>query len=458
MMVLHLRKQALHDNPLIMKLIMDSSMIGLFKILIAGLIFIALPQMIFADEPLVIKEDLQSIESSPFETKETIAETSLERPLVFENALILWPDRDGDGLDDAMEISLAEMTRPYFIFDSNENAIDEHEPVTLFQVRPVDLSDPDNMSIRIRWVLLFRNIGGYCSCQDLFGNCHRFDIKVITCEMTSNDRGTTWETAVIALGEKETLHWKKGFDKITSKASHPAIFISSGRHNPYFFPAPDGISSAYSFFGCRDNVDGKGAAIMPEIKNVGEPEAHPELYFANRLAPVFHDLSAWGTGRFFSICTEKLTDKWLKNNIIPRDASLCSIESLSSPGEFIRHKRFFGEVSKIISAHDRLDSRFRIIPAGGGKKTVMIESVNYPGYIFADRNGRIALIKPGSEEEKGACIFKMRKGLKGKGFVSFESAGKKGSYIRLREGHLFVEQGRGKSFKKEASFRITSLQ
>ena len=458
MMVLHLRKQAQHDNPVIMKNLMDSSMIGLFKIIIAGLIFTVLPQMIFADEPLVINRDIQSIESFPFEIKETIAEVTLERPLVFENALILWPDRDGDGLDDAMEISLAEMIRPFFIFDSNEDTFDKYEPVTLFQVRPVDLSNPDNMSIRIRWVMLFRNSGGYCSCQDLFGNSHRVDIKVITCEMTSNDRGTTWETNAIALGERGTLQWKKGFDKITSKLSHPVIFISSGRHNPYFFSAPDGISSAYSFYGCRDNVDGKGAAILPEIKNVGEPEAHPEPDFVNRLAPVFHNLSAWGTGRFFSICTEKLTDKWLKNNIIPRDVHLCSMESLSSPGEFIRHKRFFGEVSKIISARDRLDARFRIIPASGGKNMVMIESVNYPGYIFADRNDRIALIKPGSEEEKAAGIFKMRKGLKGKGFVSFESAGKKGFYIRIREGHLFVECGRGKSFKKEASFRITSLQ
>jgi hypothetical protein len=458
MMVLHLRKQALHDNPVIMKLLMDSFMIGLCNILIAGLIFIALPQMIFADEPLAVNQAFQSVESPPFETKETIAEVTLERPLVFENALVLWPDRDGDGLDDAMESSLAEMIRPFFIFDSNEKALNKDEPVTLFQVRPVDLSGPDKMSIRIRWVMLFWNNNGYDPCSTLCFGSHMVDIIVITCEMTSNDRGMTWETDAIALGKKETLLWKKGFNKITSMMSHPVIFISSGRHNPYFFPAPDGISSAYSFFGCRDNVDGKGTAILPDIKNVGEPEAHPEPDFANSLAPVFPDLSVWGAASFFSICTEKLTDKWLKNNIVPRDTSLCSIESLSSPGEFIRHKRYFGEVSKIISARDRLDARFRIIPAAGGKNTMMIESVNYPGYLLADSKGRIAMIKPGREEEKTAIIFKMEKGLKGKGFVSFESAGKKGSYIRIREGHLFVEPGRGKSFKKEASFRITSLQ
>jgi hypothetical protein len=458
MSVLHLRKQALNDNPMSMKHLMDSSKLGLLKALVAGLMFITLPQTVYALDTANINRSLQYLENLPVETKDAIAEIVLKRPLVFKNALILWPDGDGDGLDDAMETSLAETARPFLVFDSTEKTLDKVEPATLFQVRPVDLSSPYNMSVKIRWVLLFRNNGGYGPCSALCSVSHKGDIKVITFDMTSNDKGLTWETISIALSEKETLIWEKGFDKIISKLSHPVIFLSSGRHNLYFSPALDGRSSAYSLFGCCDNVDGNGITILPEIKNAGEPEAHPEPDFANSLAPVFPDYSAWGTSNFFSIWTGKITDKWLKNKIIPLDAALCSLESLSSPGNFIRHKRFIGEVTKIQSARDRLDARFRIIPAGGIKEMVLIASVNYPGYFFASKNGRLSLIKPASEEEKKAAVFKMGKGLKGKASVSFELTREKGSYIRERDGHLFVEPRKGKSFKKDASFRIRPPQ
>lgn len=456
--VLHLRKQALNDNPLIMKHLMNSYALGFFRIIIAGLLLAGLPQAPFADELPDRNRVLRYIESLPLETKESIAPVSLERPLVFENAFILWPDRDMDGLDDAMETSLAEIVRPIFIFDLNENTLEKNEPLTLFQVRPVDLSGPDEMTVRIRWVLLFRKSGGYGPCSALCGGSHSGDIKAITFVMTSKDKGTTWETVKIALGEKETITWEKGHDKIGSKTSHPQIFLSSGRHNLYFSPAPDGIKSPYSLFGCCDNVGGKGAVILPGIKNVGEPEAHPEPVFTDSLAPFFPGYSVWGTDNFFSMWAGKISSKWLKNKIIPRDASLCSIESFISPGSFIRHKRFLGEVTKIISARDRLDARFCIIPAAGGKNIVMIESVNYPGYFLAEKDGRLSLIKPGSEEEKKATGFEMRNGLKGKDTVFFKSTAGKNSYIRERDGHLFVESGRGRLFKEEASFRINSPQ
>jgi len=441
-----------------MKHLMKSSASGFFKIIITGLVIAAMPQMLFADDIPEKNWALQLINSLSLETKDTISPASLERPLVFENVFILWPDRDMDGLDDAMETSLAEIVRPIFIFDSNETALEKDEPLTLFQVRPVDLSGPDSMSVRIRWVLLFRNTGGYGPCSALCGGSHKGDIKVITYEMVSKDKGITWETGEISLGEKENLIWKNGFDRISSKASHSLIFISSGRHNPYFSPALDGMKSPYSLFGCCDNADGKGAVTLPGIKNSGEPEAHPEPDFINSLAPFFPGYSAWGAGNFFSLWAGKISGKWLKNKIIPRDASLCSIESFNSPGNFIRHKRFMGEVMKIISARDRLDARFRIIPAASGKGMVKIESVNYPGYFLADKDGRLSLIKPGSEEGKSAAVFKMEKGLKGKNTVSFISTTVKKSYVRERDGHLFVESGRGRLFKKETSFRITSPQ
>jgi len=50
----------------------------------------------------------------------------------------------------------------------------------------------------------------------------------------------------------------------------------------------------------------------------------------------------------------------------------------------------------------------------------------------------------------------MKKGFEGKNTVSFKSAAKGNTYIRQRDGHLFVESGKDKQFRNEASFMITS--
>jgi hypothetical protein len=439
-----------------MKNFMNSSVFVFFRFIIAGLVITALPETLIADELTEKDRILRYIVNLPLKTSDTIAGDTLERPLVFENALIVWPDRDLDGLDDAMETSLAERVRPILIFDSNETALEKDEPVVLFQVRPADLSGSYEMTVRIRWVLLFRKNSGYGPCSALCGGGHAGDIKTITYTMTSNDKGTTWETTEITLGEKETIVWKKGRDKIGSRASHPQFFVSSGRHNLYFFPAQDGIKSPYSLLGCCDNVNDKGAVVLSEIKNAGEPEAHPKPDFADSLEPIFPDYSAWGNEYFFSFWAGKISNRWLSDKIIPRDASLCSIESFVSPGSFIRHKRYLGEVTNILSARDRLDSRFRIIPAASGKNLVIIESVNYPGYFLADKDGRLFLIKSGGRNESNGACFEMKKGFEGKNTVSFKSAAKGNTYIRQRDGHLFVESGKDKQFRNEASFMITS--
>jgi hypothetical protein len=450
--------QTIDDNPLTMKHLMNSSAPVFLRIIIVGLMSIILPLALFAEEISAGERALKYIENHPLKTSDSIAWAKLERPLVFENALIVWPDRDLDGLDDAMETSLAERVRPIFIFDSNETALEKDEPIMLFQARPANLSNPDNMTIRIRWVLLFRKSGVYGPCSALCGGGHAGDIKTVTFLMTSKDKGITWETVKITLDEKETISWEKGGYKIGSRVSHPQVFVSSGRHNLYFFPAQGGIKSPYSLFGCCDNIDGKGAVILPEIKNAGEPEAHPEPVFADSLAPLFPGCSAWGKEYFFSIWAGKIRDRWLTDKIIPREASLCSIESFVSPGSFIRHKRYRGEVTKIISARDRLDARFRIIQAAGGRNVVMIESVNYPGYFLADEDGRLSLIKPGKDDERKAACFEIRKGFKGRNTVSFKSTARENSYIRESDGHLFVESRRLWQFRKESSFRTTSPQ
>jgi hypothetical protein len=369
------------------------------------------------------------------------------------NPMLVWPDMDEDGLDDEMENALALQVRPLLVFDLNENALNEDEPFALFQVRPVALKDSKNLSLRIRWVLLFAENGGYWPCSAFCDGSHEGDIKVITYEMSSKDGGITWETGSIALGDNSEFVWKKGSD-IQYRSGSPIIYMSSGRHNPYFATYPEGLSSPYSTWGCCDMVNGRGRAILPEISNIGEIKAHPESSFFHDLAPHFKGRLVWTKEYFFTRKAGRISDKWLDNSITPYDPALVSIESFAEPGKFIRHKRFAGDVSAIVSARDRLGSRFYMRIAKPGGDVVMFESVNYPGYFLADKDSLIILLKPGTEELKKSAMFKKVKGLASKKMVSFKSLSAPDKYLRVKEGHLRVESGKGKSFRKDATFRI----
>jgi hypothetical protein len=85
----------------------------------------------------------------------------------------------------------------------------------------------------------------------------------------------------------------------------------------------------------------------------------------------------------------------------------------------------------------------------------MIESVNYPGFYLSGRDGRIVLAKPKDKDDLPLMIFIKRKGLAGCDYSSFESSEGKGLFIRVRDGHLFLESGRDKGFKKDATFKIS---
>jgi hypothetical protein len=173
-------------------------------------------------------------------------------------------DRDRDGIDDKQEHELAARFRPYFIFDSDEDARRPGEPVVLYQVRA------EGDAYRIVYAYLFALDGGYT--ESLFcGDRHLGDNQTV---QVTVDRAAERLTHAGA-GE---YRWPRD-GMFVHERTHPAIFLSSGKHHPFFDTSWDGVASPYSSWNCNDGVDGRGARVVAEVEsargwhNVGEPDA-----------------------------------------------------------------------------------------------------------------------------------------------------------------------------------------
>ena len=90
---------------------------------------------------------------------------------------------------------------------------------------------------------------------------------------------------------------------------HPVIFLSAGKHHPYFAHlGVDGRASAYSTYGCTEAMDGHGDRVSAQLEspaapsvslNVGESARHPDDVFVNDLGPLgFVGERAWGREPF----------------------------------------------------------------------------------------------------------------------------------------------------------------
>lgn len=196
-------------------------------------------------------------------------------------------DRDGDCLDDDFEHALARWYAPLFVFDSRENARRPDEPATLYQV-----SSPGGCraaAVEIRYAYLFADDGGYAAspvCDDR----HPGDNQYLRL------------TVDLREGAAALRHvWAWGFGWPThplrfSEGHHPVVFLSAGKHHPYFDTRVDGAGSPYSSVGCAEAMDGRGARVEAALEradaprgrsNVGERGAHGAADFVDAL-------DAWG--------------------------------------------------------------------------------------------------------------------------------------------------------------------
>ena len=242
----------------------------------------------------------------------------LERSLLWDPADAPEQDKDRDGLIDTLEGALAYAFRPYVIFDSAENARQPHEPVPLFQVRKLN-SGTRIIRIGIKWVFLFRRDGGYGpDASSVCGDAHDGDNDDALYELESRDSGVTWTLVRISLSFKG-LEWPKNARLEAYDFTHPIIYMSASKHHEYLTKDYDHKSSLYSSVGCNDDVNGRGARFLVDIRsleknhgyynNVGELNNRPSPPFVNNLEPFFPSHSAWGEENFFEVGSIK--DKWL---------------------------------------------------------------------------------------------------------------------------------------------------
>jgi hypothetical protein len=234
-------------------------------------------------------------------------------------------DRDRDGLVDSQESKLANAVRPYLRFDSAEAARKRYEPVTLFQVRPLDVLNDRKLKVKIKWVFLFRRDGGYGPdswCSDAHGG----DNDTAFYELESQDGGITWKVVRIGLGSEGGLEWqspRSGLEIHNHK--HPVIYMSAHKHHEYFDTSYDHEDSYYSSWGCNDDVNGRGDTVLVDLlsvakhtsyNNVGEPDAHPTPPFVNALDLCYPGHSAWGKKDFYSVSS--IRSKWMTHSWIRR--------------------------------------------------------------------------------------------------------------------------------------------
>jgi hypothetical protein len=371
-------------------------------------------------------------------------------------------DLDHDGLVDDLEDSLAAACHPYFVFDADEQAREPLEPVTLFQVRPLDVSNYANLRVRIRWVFLYRKDGGYGPdswCKD----GHAGDIETAWYDLASQDGGLSWDIVRIGLDDEGRLEWRPGKPGLETYGSHPVIRVSAGKHHQYFSSAYDHQNSVYSTWGCNEDVNGKGAFFIPDLQsvnkamfnNVGEPEHHPFPPFIGSLDRIYPGQSVWGEKPFFSTSCGPIAREWMTfawRGGIPEGYRL---QSYAYPDLFIRHRRYLGELTKLYSTIEKQSATFMILPGLADSTVVSFEAINYPGYYLRAEDARIKLQKLTDDKDFGKdATFRMVPGLADKTWTSFESFSKPGNFMRQRDLHLYLEKGDDEQFRKDATFRI----
>ena len=244
----------------------------------------------------------------------SVLSVKLQRSLIMGPVDTVDMDRDRDCLVDSLENALADAFRPYCIFDSDEGARQSFEPVTLFQVRPVN-SQGNDLQIKMKWVFLFKRDGGYGPdswCTD----DHDGDNDDAEYELTSNDAGVTWDLNGVGLSFKG-LKWPTNSRLGVYAPTHPIIYMSGHKHHEYFTRDWNHQDSLYSGYGCNEDVNGQGAGVLVDLQslqrgrynNVGEHEHHPTPPFVNALDRYYPGFTVWGGEDFFEV--GPISAKWM---------------------------------------------------------------------------------------------------------------------------------------------------
>lgn len=326
---------------------------------VSSLMVLGLPEVVAAqwgrgalkagrNDPSIRKREGPGQPPSSSKFSSALSAVSLERTLLAVSDLDKRNgDNDSDGLFDPGELNLAHQVRPYCIFDSAEKARQPHEPVTLFQVRPLNLSNDSGLRIKIKWVFLFRRDGGYGpDCTVEGWDDHDGDNDTAFYELRSHDDGLTWKIVRIGLGGEGGLEWRPGKTGLkVYRRHHPVIYMSAHKHHEYFTTTYDHKDSLYSRpvlgIRCNDDVNGRGARVLVNVRslprflfgnNVGEPDCHPAPLFVNDLSDFYRGHSAWGKKDFYDSVCGTVRRKWMTHGWYRTDGSYVGASSSGGQG------------------------------------------------------------------------------------------------------------------------------
>jgi hypothetical protein len=204
-------------------------------------------------------------------------------------------DRDRDYLKDDLENRLADIWRPYFIFDEEENdtsvntgelSLQSWEPRIVYQVRPTgNITAPGWRYIYITYGILFRLDGGFrgaLTCD----NHHSGDSQRAVYELASADGGVNWALNRVNIYTDKGWQWANAGDiAYTARIANangngserplPKVWMSAGKHHQYISTA-----ACETWRACDEDCAG-GAQRISNLApwgyftNVGERAQHP---------------------------------------------------------------------------------------------------------------------------------------------------------------------------------------
>lgn len=126
-------------------------------------------------------------------------------------------------------------------------------------------------------------------------------------------------------------------------------------------------------------------------------------------------------------------------------------ESSNITGNFIRHQNGRGRIDPNVSP--LADSQFVMVAGLADPNAVSFESVNFPNSYLRHRNGEIWLdVYDGTTLFKADATFYKKPGLANSAYVSFQSYNFPANYIRHRNGLLYSESGSGALYNSDATF------
>ncbi len=347
----------------------------------------------------------------------TSPDTPLPEAIVLSDVLYIrsvpqqYYDRDKDFLNDSREEELAAMAAPFLQFSRWENV---GTPDTLFQVHPIGCTGPQCSShqVEIRYGFIWQSDGGYYGSKS--GGCdnskwHGGDVLGVSVRLRSSD-GLTW--IISGVGS-----WIMRFPDIGAsfaagldgKNTHLRLFVSAGKHHPFFDTSFNDEDSPYSDWWCNDLIDDGGTLHVPELQhhNVGEKEHH---------SPTVAGYEPWNTARYRQ--TNPLSDFWRHDAPAPYAGQLAleetgiihgRIDTWQTPPDLVVYFREANAHAKPWSRLQLDGPRFTIqLPAGEVGKQYLFRPVasdwdfeNAPRGVFSVPNNEVSFTMTGYPRNLG---------------------------------------------------------